>query len=766
MPRKTIYLLYRIVQALLSPFVLFYLLLRGPQYRRTLRERLGELPPLWQQTVAGSIWLHAVSVGEVIAAVPLITEIAKRTGNTKIFLSTSTLAGRETAEKRLAGMVEGVFFAPVDYVWAVRRVLRHLRPAVVVILETEIWPNLFREVKRIGCGLVIVNGRISDRALPRYRAISGLFRSVLRLCDRILAQSEEMRRRFIAAGAAPGTVVVGGNLKYDFAAPGGGFAPPLQQFLDAGGPIWIAASTSADEQIEEEDFVIAAQQRLAGWRLILAPRKPERFEDVAAKLDAAALRWTRRSAMDDRSADALLLDSIGELSGLFAAGQVVFMGGTLADRGGHNILEPAIFGKPVIAGPHLENFRDIEEHFERQKALLRIASGAQLADAVLAAAADPGLGQRARVAAEAKRGATARAADAVMELYTTRYPSWRPAQPAYAWLWIWEQVWRFGSFWDRIRKRALQRRLPAPVVSVGNITAGGTGKTPMIIELLRDFRGANPGLLTRGHGRHTREIVLLLDAEKERVDRTGDEALLCARASRAPVGIGGNRYHAGLQLLGAAKPGLLFLDDGFQHLQLHRDFDLVLIDALNPFGGGYLLPLGRLREPMEGLARADAFVITRAAMAPNTRAIEHVLRGHNPKAPIFHARTKPLEWVGCDGSRRAPEALNETRLVGFCGLGNPESFWKTLGRLGVRMLERFTYDDHHRYTPAETRRLAQRAKDVGATALVTTAKDVVNLDADFRAMIAPLNLFWLEIGMEIERREELVELIRGRIIDT
>src|SRR6185437_11273307 len=200
--RKAIFLLYRVLQTLASPALLVYLVLRGlrnPKYFSTLRQRCGEIPPSWQQTISASIWLHAVSVGEILAAVPLIEEIRKRTPKTPVFISTTTLAGCETAEKRLSGLADGVFYAPMDFVWAVRRVLRRIRPTVVVILETEIWPNLFRESKRLGCGLVLVNGRISDRALPRYVRFAPLFSNVLGLCDTILAQSNEMKARFEAA---------------------------------------------------------------------------------------------------------------------------------------------------------------------------------------------------------------------------------------------------------------------------------------------------------------------------------------------------------------------------------------------------------------------------------------------------------------------------------------------------------------------------------------------------------------------------------------
>ena len=754
------------MQALASPFLLVYLVLRGlrdPRYFSTLRERCGEIPSLWQQTVSASIWFHAVSLGEVIAAVPLIEEVRRRTPGAPIFVSTTTLAGRETAEKRLAGLVDGVFYAPLDFVWPVRRMLRRLRPSVVVILETEIWPNLFRESKRLGCGLIIVNGRISDRAFPRYRRFAFLFSLVLGLCDKILAQSDEMKTRFEAAGALPGAVEVAGNLKYDFAPPAIPAGSPALEFIEAdrGRPLWIAASTSADDRVAEEEFVIAAQKGLPEWRLIIAPRKPERFGNVADLLDQSGLRWTRRSAFDSPGADVLLLDSIGELGGLFSYAAVVFMGGTLADRGGHNILEPAIFGKPIVIGPHMENFREIAEYFEGRQAVLRFDSGSQLHEAVLSAASDTGLGERAREAAERNRGASGRAADAVLALYESSYPSERHVQPVHALLWLLSVLWRAGSAMDRRGKKRRAARLSVPVVSVGNITTGGTGKTPVTIELLREFRGSKAGLLTRGHGRNAREDVVFLEGN-ESITRSlsGDEAQLCMRAARVPIGIGANRHAMGLKLLRAVDLCVLFLDDGFQHQQLHRDFDLVVIDALRPFGGGHLVPLGGLREPLNGLASASALLITRADGAPNIRAIESVLRHYNSAAPIFHARTVPVRWCDGAGGELQPDFFQDHRAVAFCGLGNPQSFRKTLQRLQIEPVACYEFDDHHQYTPSEIRRLAQHARDMGADVLLTTAKDAVNLDADYPAIVGDVKLCWLEIGTEIDRREELFDLIR------
>ena len=586
---------------------------------------------------------------------------------------------------------------------------------------------------------------------------------VLGLCDKILAQSDEMKARFEAIGAPPGQVEAAGNLKYDFAPPEIPASSPALAFIEADRtrPLWIAASTSADDRVAEEDFVIAAQKRLPEWRLIVAPRKPERFGNVAGLLDQSGFKWTRRSALDNPHADVLLLDSIGELSALFPYATVVFMGGTLADRGGHNILEPAIFGKPVVIGPHMENFREIAEYFEGQQAVLRIDSGSQLHEAVLSAASDSGLGERARGAAERKRGASGRAADAVLALYESSYPCERHVQPVFAFLWLLSLLWRAGAARDQRRKKRRVARLPVPVVSVGNITTGGTGKTPVTIELLRAFRGSGAGLLTRGHGRTAREDVLFLEGNED-ITRSlsGDEAQLCMRAARVPIGIGADRYAVGVKLLGAVDLCVLFLDDGFQHLQLHRDFDLVVVDALRPFGGGHLVPVGRLREPLNGLARASAFLITRSDEAPNTKAIESVLRHYNFAAPIFHARTVPAKWSDGDGTEFDPNSFKANRVVAFCGLGNPQAFRKTLRRLGIDPLACYEYEDHHQYTPSEIRRLAQHARDMGANVLLTTAKDAVNLDADYPAIVGDVKLCWLEVGTEIDGMGELLSLIR------
>ena len=300
-----------------------------------LPERLGFLPAPIHTTGTGAIWFHAVSVGEVISCVELIRTLRAAHPHAPIYVSTSTLAGRETADQKLEGLANGVFFAPLDYRSIVRRVLRRLRPAAVVVLETEIWPNLYRESKRAGASLILVNGRISDRAFKRYRAWHWFFCHVLRNVDTIFAQSVEDKRRFVAAGARLDRVQVAGNLKYDFSPPTE-IPPSIAEFLKETAPrqIWIAASTMppADStDVDEDDEVLRAFAEVAksfpGLLLIIAPRRPERFDVVAEKLQRAKINFVRRTNPKKvELPGVLLVDTIGELASLFACADVVFDG--------------------------------------------------------------------------------------------------------------------------------------------------------------------------------------------------------------------------------------------------------------------------------------------------------------------------------------------------------------------------------------------------------------------------------------------------------
>src|SRR4051812_10473232 len=345
--------------AVLSPYFL-YQALRHNKYLGTLGQRVGYLPVSFNLDGDESIWVHAVSVGEVLAARPLISELRKRYPGLNLFLSTTTLSGPQLARRSVSD-VDGVFYLPFDWTFTVRRTLTLVKPRLFVMVETEIWPSLLRECRRRGIKTIVVNGRISYRSFPRYRLIRPFFRRVLADVDRFCVQGEETARRLVELGAAAERIAVTGSLKFDslHTAPTPGRGPEriLRFFrLSPNRPVLIAGSTLRGE----EEIVIRAFNRFrstpagANALLIIAARHPERFDEVERMCRQEGLSTLRRSALPidaEPRADAVILDTIGELAQLYQVATAVFVGGSLVAAGGHNILEPAVHGKPIVFGP-------------------------------------------------------------------------------------------------------------------------------------------------------------------------------------------------------------------------------------------------------------------------------------------------------------------------------------------------------------------------------------------------------------------------------
>ncbi len=734
-------------------------------------------------TGATAIWFHAVSVGEILSVVELLRVLRAARPHLALYVSTTTIAGRRTAEQRLAGLADHVFFVPLDYRSAVRRTLRRLRPRLVVIMETEIWPNLYRETKRAGASLLVVNGRISERALPSYKRARGFFTHVLRWPDAIYVQSNDDAKRYVLAGAPAVKVKVAGNLKYDFRPPSGGIAPEIAEFIDtlASPRVWVAASTMPPfdtSDVDEDDAVIAVFQEMAAKHpdllLILAPRKPDRFETVAGKLKQAQIPFVRRSRLSwAEHSTALplvfLLDTIGELAALFEQANVVFMGGTLAKQGGHNILEPAFFGKPVIAGPHMENFAEIAREFTAAKALERIPGPQKLGSAVDAILSDGiranQLGERSRQLAISKRGAVSRISMEILRASGEGVPD--PPRTLLARLFFTPLSWLWGAGhrWNLARSIATKKSLQTRVVSIGGLSMGGVGKTPLVEHMARRLSqaGRSPAILTRGYRKKSAaRTVVIPKGQAAPIELTGDEAQMFIRSGVAHVGIGANRWEVGHRLESELHPDVFLLDDGFQHVRLDRNEDIVLIDALNPLAGG-LFPLGRRREPLESLKRATAIVITRVDHLGDpleVAGIERLVRRYNAKAPVFRCRVVPREWVELDGGNPiARDKAPFRRVAAFCGLGAPQSFWKTLAQLNLEVVSTWAFGDHHAYRPEDLRRLGQQARAAGAEVLVTTEKDIMNLREGAAQLAAPVKIYWLKIGVELDREEEFLARI-------
>ncbi len=779
-------LLYRLIQFVSFPFVFLYFaarLLTNRTYSSHFSERLGFLPRSFTRTNAGAIWLHAVSAGEIASAIPLIRNLRSDKPLIPIYLSTSTIAGRKAAERQASALVDGIFYSPLDYASCVRRAIHAIRPALLVVVETEIWPCLYSECKRACARLAIVNGRISNRAWPRYHTLRHLFAPVLRLPDCVFVQSPLDRDRYAQLGVPLAKLEIAPNLKYDAAL----ISAPVDVPTFGAKQVWIAASTVGPNErgslvrhsIDEDDIVIQTFQALAKefpqLLLILAPRQPARFAEVARKLGKSGIHFQRRTALASRFVSALqlpgvlLLDTLGELSGMYSLSHVVFVGGSIAPRGGHNIIEPAAAGVPVIVGPHMENFEAIASDFLRSDALIQIPASDRLLPAVRNLLLDRNyslaLGQRARRVVEKQQGTSRAIADRLWPHYYAACLKSPHSLLALSVLAPLSFLWRKGGALKLGRSEpyaASHPPLRVPVVSIGGITVGGSGKTPFTtyVAACLHRHGYSPAILTRGYRRQSpAKNLVFAPGVHVPPALTGDEAQIFLRDGVAPIGIGANRYETGKILLGQfPSTDVLLLDDGFQHVRVKRDLDIVVIDGLDPLGREEVVPQGRLREPLEALSRADAFVVTRAEIDLRYEGVCARLREYNPTARIFRTRLLARCWRDYRTGARLPE-LPGRRVAAFCGLGNPQNFWNTLESLGLQIVFRWSFGDHHAYKPIDLQRIAHQARAHGAEILVTTEKDRVNCPSHLGSAISPFDLTWLEIELEIEDESSFVTFL-------
>ncbi len=424
------YFLYSALLALglllLTPYFVFQGL-RYKKYFHNLGQRLGRLPATLRKTQPGAIWLHAVSVGEVLAVVPLAKRLKQRFASRPLLLSTVTVTGQQIITQH-PGLCDGSFYFPFDFAFAVRRVLAQIKPALIVITESEIWPNFLHQAQRAGIPVVFVNGRLSTRSFRRHQMIPlwrRFLRGVLRQPAFFLMQTEQDAERLRVLGAPPERVVVAGNLKFDVAIPTRPrFLFQLERIANTA-PIIVAGSTMEGEEAMLVDCLRELQQQFSAALLVLAPRHPERFEEVARLLGKQHISFVRRSECTEATAlpecpEVFLLDTLGELAGTYAAATVAFVGGTLVPAGGHNPVEPAVWAKPIVFGPFMENFRDMASAFLAAGAARQV-SGAEELRACLAillgdAQQRAALGNAAHALVEASSGATERVLEKLAEL--------------------------------------------------------------------------------------------------------------------------------------------------------------------------------------------------------------------------------------------------------------------------------------------------------------------------------------------------------------
>src|SRR4030081_2747873 len=425
--------MYAFYSALLAFFLVLTLpywvlqMMRHGKYRAGLRQRFGAVPAaLAGRAEKPAIWVHAVSVGEVVAASAVVEALRQKFPSHRVVISTTTSTGQKRAAQRFGR--ENVFYFPLDFAFAVRPYLDALQPDLVVVAETEFWPNFLRLAKRSGARIAVINCRISDRSLPGYKrfrfGLPKLLEKTLANVDVFLAQTDEDRKRLIEIGAPESKVTVAGNLKFDVAPPPSPkiVASLRESFIHSGtGPVLVCGSTLEDE---EGSLLSAFRNILANHPkavMILAPRHPERFAEVAQLVEKLGFRMWRRSLWSGESlaGGVFLVDTIGELAALYSLATVAFVGGSLVPRGGHNILEPALYGVPVVTGNHYENFRDMVNYFRERHGvpLLGLAELPLVFMELIENSTErTTLGRNALAALESSRGATERTVSALVQL--------------------------------------------------------------------------------------------------------------------------------------------------------------------------------------------------------------------------------------------------------------------------------------------------------------------------------------------------------------
>lgn len=393
--------------------------LRHGKYVGGFKERLGIIDPLSVKQPV--IWLHCVSVGETQAARPLVEALRHQFPDYQFVISTTTVTGQRLAREVFKGSAARIIYFPFDWTFSTKRALERINPAAVLLMETEIWPGFLRQCSLKRVSIVIVNGRLSDHSFRRYSLARSFIARVLRTIDLAVMQSEEDANRIRALGLPEEKIFVSGNLKFDAGTIplDGALSETLRsQYSSPDRPLLVAASTHAPEErilIEAFRELINGPQRP---RLLIAPRHPERFAEVASLMESSGLSWIRRTSGEDPDADLILFDTIGELTAVYPLAQIVFVGGSISKNGGHNILEPAAVGSCIITGPYTFNFKGIVKAFVAADAIVQLPqlqeSGMriELVKVFSSLMADPNrrldLGRRAKLLLRANQGATKR----------------------------------------------------------------------------------------------------------------------------------------------------------------------------------------------------------------------------------------------------------------------------------------------------------------------------------------------------------------------
>ena len=815
-------LLYSTLTVLFSPVLACLSILD----RYGMRQRLGQWPLVPDGDSGPVVWFHCASVGEATGLAAVVSRFVERHPGFSVLVTTTTETGlayvrQHVTQARYHGL------APLDAPFIVRRVFGRVRPRALILLEGELWPGMLEAAAAHDCPVALVNGRMSDRSLARNRFVKPLFRHMLRRLAAVGVQHALDGERLIAYGADPERVQVTGNVKFDLAAEQTGpgrEALRRELGLSASVPVIMAG---CPRPVEEERAVLAAfarvHERHPEAKLIWAPRHLNRVTEVEEMLRGAGLAYAHRTRQDTRDSvhfDVIILDTMGELSAMYAAADMAFVGATLVPLGGHNLLEPAACSIPVLFGPHTENVRASAAALLRTGGGMVVRDGDELARQWLELLEDPQ--KRARTGAAAGQAVreSSRAVDRTLDLvdrwfldpdlresgparYPSRFPQGTPfitrlmdpgerapgirllrtalLPPS---LLVGMVVRLRNCLYDN--KLLDSDRLSVPVISVGALTAGGAGKTPVVRFLARRLKqaGYRPAVLSRGYGRNSRATRAA--APGATWQEVGDEpAFLASALPDVPVIVGPSRTASGRLAIERYGADVLLLDDGFQHRRTGREIDIVIHDASNRLSPVHLLPAGPFREPASSLGRAHALVLTRTDQARSAVADTARIKGQFPHLAlietVYHLAglrrlvdggTLPVDGRTLPSASEKPtsdegtlpvEWLAGRNVLVLCGIANPASFARTVADAGARMTRALAYPDHHPFTPSELDRAVSLAEGSGAECIVTTEKDAVRIPPD-HAIVN--HLAALDIELRVTSGENALEKLLSTLDET
>lgn len=827
------YFLYNVLIILVLIFFVIpyytYRLMTEKGFSRRFRQSMGnvkdrEIAKVMQKDC---VWIHGASVGEIVATSPLVKQIRKEMPGRPILVSAFTVGGYDMA-KQIIPEADAIIYFPLDLPFVSESLVKRIKPGVFMPVETELWPNFLRSLRERHIPVMMVNGRISEKSVKTYRYMYGIWDDILNTVTRFCMQSSIDADYIASLGADKSKIFVTGNTKFDqtYAEVTDEDLKNYRQQLGIEGayPVIVAGSTHPGEEKALFRVFKEVRKNFKDARLLIAPRKPVRSAEIAKLAESNGFDVGYRSKMLEHGAEThsvVMLDTIGELGRIYAVGDLVFVGGSLATTGGHNVLEPAAHAKPILVGPNMQNFKDSYALLSKVGACKMVKNVEELISETLDILQNDERRQKMGDAAwrviQENRGADVRSIaylKDLMQLYEkpsqhyADYPvnvrnlteagsgslrhgdaliqymtqlAYGPDTPFSGWLLLVflrlvSYLYKFAVQtklslfnWGILRKV----KLPAYVISVGNLTVGGTGKTPTaqkIAEIMSN-RGYRVVILNRGYRSHwDKNIGVVSDGKQISMTayEAGDEAYLMAKTlPNIPVIIGKNRAVTGKYAVEHFQAEVIVMDDGYQHWRLARDLDIVLVDTITMFGNGNVLPRGILREPLKNLNRADLFIFTKTnqSSAMNKILLRETIARYNNQAPIAESIHKPQnfveigEWYNNAGRQIALESLQGKKVIVFSAIGNPVSFEQTVVSMGVTLLEAVRYPDHHDYGMSEMQYISDRAKELNAVAVITTTKDAVKIPTEFIYSDREMPLYVLNMEIEITDNYENIEKI-------